>query len=167
VFGWVRRRAENAGLRDGQCGAITVIQRFGGALNLNVHFHSLVLDGVFTRARPTAAPVFQAQPAPTDAEVADVLDQVYRRVRRVLHRRGRWPEEDSSASDPVAEQLPLLAEYAAASIQGLMASGPRGASRAPAPIGGRYGGRRQAAVRASGGILAARERGRAGARAGT
>jgi hypothetical protein len=45
-----------------------------GAQNLNVHFRSLVLDGVFTRSQPTAAPVFHALPAPTDAEVADVLD---------------------------------------------------------------------------------------------
>ena len=30
------------------CGAVTFIQRFGLALNLNVHFHSLALDGVYT-----------------------------------------------------------------------------------------------------------------------
>ena len=30
-----------------QAGAVTLIQRFGGALNLNIHFHMLVLDGVF------------------------------------------------------------------------------------------------------------------------
>ena len=29
VFGWMRRWAGNEGLRDGQCGAVTVIQRFG------------------------------------------------------------------------------------------------------------------------------------------
>lgn len=29
-------------------GAITLIQRFGSALNLNVHFHMLLLDGVYT-----------------------------------------------------------------------------------------------------------------------
>ena len=28
-------------------GAVTFIQRFGGAVNLNVHFHMLFLDGVF------------------------------------------------------------------------------------------------------------------------
>lgn len=32
-------------------------------------------------------------------------------------------------SDPVAEQLPRLAEYASASIQGLVASGPRAGHR--------------------------------------
>ena len=30
-------------------GAVTLIQRFGSALNLNVHFHLLVLDGVYRR----------------------------------------------------------------------------------------------------------------------
>ena len=33
---------------------MTVIQRFGGGLNLNVHFHTLVLDGVFTLKTPWA-----------------------------------------------------------------------------------------------------------------
>ena len=94
-------------------------------LHQNVHIHSLVLDGVFTRSAPTVAPVFHALTAPTDAEVAEVLDQIYSRVRRLLRRRGRVPEEESSPSDPVAEQMPLLAEYASASIQGLVASGPR------------------------------------------
>jgi hypothetical protein len=28
VFGWVRRTAARQGIRDGQCGAVTVIQRF-------------------------------------------------------------------------------------------------------------------------------------------
>ena len=28
-------------------GAVTLIQRFGSALNLNVHFHMLFLDGVY------------------------------------------------------------------------------------------------------------------------
>jgi hypothetical protein len=28
-------------------GAVTLIQRFGGAINLNVHFHMLFLDGVY------------------------------------------------------------------------------------------------------------------------
>jgi hypothetical protein len=28
-------------------GAVTLIQRFGSALNLNLHFHMLFLDGVY------------------------------------------------------------------------------------------------------------------------
>lgn len=34
VFGWLRRAAARHGLRDSQCGAVTVIQRFGSSLNL-------------------------------------------------------------------------------------------------------------------------------------
>jgi hypothetical protein len=84
VFGWLRRTAAREGVRDGQGGAGTVIQRFGGSLNLNVHVHSLVLDGVFTRCTPTAVPVFRALPAPTDDDVAQVLEQVHHRVLGLL-----------------------------------------------------------------------------------
>ena len=42
-----RARARKAGYPDGEHGAVTVVQRFGGGLNLNVHFHTLVPDGTF------------------------------------------------------------------------------------------------------------------------
>ena len=32
---------------DGETGMVTSVQRFGGALNLHVHFHTLALDGVY------------------------------------------------------------------------------------------------------------------------
>ena len=44
IFADYRRRARVRG----HCGAITFVQRFGSALNLNVHFHCVVPDGVFT-----------------------------------------------------------------------------------------------------------------------
>jgi len=43
-----------------ECGTVTLIQRFGSALNLNIHFHLLWLDGVY---EPVAAPPGQAAPA--------------------------------------------------------------------------------------------------------
>ena len=33
---------------DAKTGFVTFIQRFGGSLNLNIHFHMLCLDGVYT-----------------------------------------------------------------------------------------------------------------------
>ncbi len=49
VFASLRRRARQQWSIDrGQCGAVTFLQRFGDALNANVHFHSLVLDGSTT-----------------------------------------------------------------------------------------------------------------------
>jgi hypothetical protein len=50
VFGWLRRAAASQGIVAGRRGVVTAIQRFGGALKLNILFHSLVLDGVSTRA---------------------------------------------------------------------------------------------------------------------
>jgi hypothetical protein len=46
--GFLRRRAQRNGVADGPCGAIVIVQRFGGALKLNIHLHALALDGVFT-----------------------------------------------------------------------------------------------------------------------
>jgi hypothetical protein len=36
VFGWLAATAARQGLRQAQCGAVTAIQRFGSALNLNL-----------------------------------------------------------------------------------------------------------------------------------
>jgi hypothetical protein len=47
VLGFERRRARRRGVPDGRGGAVTAIQRFGSALNTNVHFHTLVAQGVF------------------------------------------------------------------------------------------------------------------------
>ena len=90
----------------------------------NVHFHSLVLDGVYTRPTPTARPVFHRLPAPTDADIAALLTRLQRRVRRLLARRGRL-SDDAEATDPFAAQEPLFAGAVAASLQGRVALGPR------------------------------------------
>jgi hypothetical protein len=52
VLGFLRGRARDEGVADGRGGAVAVIQRFGSALNLNVHTHVLGLDGVFARDVP-------------------------------------------------------------------------------------------------------------------
>jgi len=47
------RSAEERGIGRGRTGMLTLIQRFGSGVNLNVHFHSLVLDGLFTVTYPS------------------------------------------------------------------------------------------------------------------
>jgi len=42
VLTFERRRAERRGFRGAPGGAVTAIQRFESALNLNVHFHNKV-----------------------------------------------------------------------------------------------------------------------------
>ena len=58
---------DQAGLKTDEAdgGAVTLIQRFGSAANLNTHLHCLVLDGVYRRGTD-GEPVFVEVPTPTD-----------------------------------------------------------------------------------------------------
>ena len=125
LFGSLRRRARKHWQVEGQqCGAVTFVQRFGGALNLNVHFHSLVLDGVYA-AGPKEKLRFHPLPPPSDAEVAAVASQVAQRIARMLERRGLGPEAESSEADSLSRDQPLLAELYGASASNRIAMGPR------------------------------------------
>jgi len=127
VFGFLRRRARDRGVTDGRGGAVVVLQRFGGALNLNVHLHALVLDGVF--AREGGRLRFHPLPALATADVADVLATIVPRVADWLARRGESDEADQGA-DAWAEAAPVLAGLAAASVQGVAALGRVAGTRA-------------------------------------
>jgi hypothetical protein len=81
VFRLVRERARDEGVEGGRGGAVVVIQRFGGALNLNVHFHALVLDGVFAPA-DDGTPVFHRTRRLTTLDVREVLATVEPLVAR-------------------------------------------------------------------------------------
>ena len=47
ISSYQKKKAKLYGLKAARPGAVTFIQRFGSALNLNVHFHTLFADGVF------------------------------------------------------------------------------------------------------------------------
>ncbi len=65
ISSWMRRRARGLGI-TGQLktGSVTAIQRCGSALNLNVHFHTLTIDGVYRISSPDKHS-FHSIPAPT------------------------------------------------------------------------------------------------------
>jgi hypothetical protein len=129
LFASLRRRARMQwGVHRGQCGPVTFVQRFGSALNLNLHFHTLAFDGVFEVAAG-GTPRFHPLPPPDEAEVARVVAPTARRLARVLESRGLGPHSDLVDSDPLARDEPLLAALAAASLQGRVATGPRTGQR--------------------------------------
>jgi rRNA maturation protein Nop10 len=70
-----------------QTGAVTLIQHFGGALNLNVHFHMLFLDGVYIEDKYGASR-FHRVKAPTSDELAKLTHTVAHRIGRYFERRG-------------------------------------------------------------------------------
>src|SRR5437660_187635 len=86
--------ARAMGEEAGRCGAVTFIQRFGGALNLNVHFHCVVPDGVFVREG--GALHFVAVRPPTDEEVQTVLLRVARWLDRLLRPHRPGPDTELS-----------------------------------------------------------------------
>ena len=126
---YLRTWARQHGVRDGRGGSVAVLQRFGGSLNLNVHVHALVLDGVFTHR--TGGPVrFHPTPAPSETDVAEVLASLVPAVHRLLRREG---VEGEDVADPFTEAEPLLAGWAAASVEGLATAG--GERRRPTRLG--------------------------------
>jgi hypothetical protein len=122
------RSAHRLGLGRGRTGMLTVVQRFGGGVNLNVHFHTLVLDGVFTERMPGRLQFHAATP-PSDEAVAAVLGAIRHRVGRWLARRGWAPGAEPEAPDGLAEISPVLAEIMSASVQGRVALGRHAGAR--------------------------------------
>ena len=104
VLGFERRRASRRGVRGGVGGAVTAIQRFGSALNTNVHFHTLVAQGVFAE-QADGTLRFAPAPAPSDLDVARLLASVRRRIVRLVARHGIDLEQPSDEVDPADERL--------------------------------------------------------------
>ena len=123
VFGSARRRAGFAASdRTIRCGSATFVQRFGGKLNLNVHFHMLALDGVYAEDKKGHIR-FHSLPPPSDAEVTRVVGTIHRCVVKVLERRDT--QADPSEADTLGQDQPVLAELYSASVSGRVAAGPR------------------------------------------
>lgn len=68
-------------------GAVTLIQRFGSALNLNIHYHMLFLDGVYVD-QPDGSARFRWVKAPTTQELTQLAHTIGQRVGRFLERQG-------------------------------------------------------------------------------
>jgi hypothetical protein len=119
------------------CGAITFVQRFGSALQLNVHFHVLVPDGAFDAhcAReqselakcpvPTDDGVFVADEAPDNDDVRRIM---VRAGRRVMSKLSRFFEDDDERRREIDRLLESL-DAASATSQPVLF--PRDARRAP------------------------------------
>ena len=118
VFAALRRRARRVcGVPRGQCGAVVFVQRFGDALNLNVHFHAhgppsdAELAGI---ARRVARALTQGDPgvprdagsaaapgpaAPDCGDVVRARPRVVERLRRGLAPGGMCPDAASLAAE--------------------------------------------------------------------
>lgn len=106
-------------------GAVTLIQRFGGALNLNVHFHMLFLDGVYVDDTRSGTR-FRWVSAPASDDLTRLTHTMAHRVSRFLERQGLLVRDDETAylsldtegDDPMASLIGHSVTYR-------IATGPR------------------------------------------
>ena len=113
---------------EGHGGAVTLIQRFGSAANLNIHLHCLVLDGVYRRG-VDGAPDFVEASAPTVDELHALLHTLIARLMKMLTRRGVQVEDMGQTylaePDADAEEARTLRPLQAAAVTYRIAFGPR------------------------------------------
>lgn len=79
-----------------QTGAVTLIQRFGSALNLNVHFHMPFIDGVFRETHNGQLKCHRVHAA-TNSELNTLVATISQRVASHLERQSLLVRDDESS----------------------------------------------------------------------
>jgi hypothetical protein len=120
VCRWQRERARIAGLWGTRSGAICFPQLFGGSLNLNVHYHVVAPDGVFTLDEGSERANFHRLPKPDHTDLDTLAFDVEMRVKRWLRRGGLLGNE--SDADDIAEDPATLSALDAC-LQGSLGVG--------------------------------------------
>ena len=117
---WYRKAT---GRKHGKSGAVTAIQRFGSALNLNLHFHVVHMDGVFDRGKDDALHFFQATPSTEDVE--RLVEEIAGSCESWLAKQGyAGDDEDNTEDDEDAQGVLQMA-----SLNGVVALGERAGKR--------------------------------------
>ena len=124
---WQERASPGPCGEEADGGAVTLIQRFGSAANLNIHLHCLVLDGVYRRT--DGDPVFVEVSAPSDEALQALLHKIISRLMKLLTRRGVLVEEAGSSyladGDADSDDARTLRPLQAAACTYRIAFGPR------------------------------------------
>ena len=119
-----------AGLRSGagaRTGAVTLIQRFGSALNLNPHLHMLFVDGAYTFDDET--PRFHRVAAATQAELQRLLLAIATRVTRALEKQGLLTRDEENPSLDI-ELADDFEQLLGAAVHYRIATGPHAGRKA-------------------------------------
>lgn len=122
VSQFIQKRLREKGYGKSKTGGILVIQRLGGALNLNVHFHAIFLDGGFSYDEKTKKFLFcELSDSISSQDVADVLQKVAMRVFKEIQKHGYIIDGEQSGSiEPDGAAL-----CDAASVKNMIAFGER------------------------------------------
>ncbi|MFN5167604.1 MAG: transposase [Pseudomonadota bacterium] len=118
---------EGLGAAPDQGCAVTLVQRFGSAANLDIHLHDLVVDGV-CRGEADGMPSCVEAAAPTDDELHALLQTVIAWLLKMPTRRGVLVEDMGQTwqaePDADGEEARTLRPLQAAAITCRIAFGP-------------------------------------------
>jgi hypothetical protein len=140
VLAWHLLNCAQVKADEGQGGAVTLIQRFGSAANLNIHLHCLALDGDYRR-RADGVPIVGEVSPRTDGELHGLLQTVTTRLLRRLTRREALIGEEEMSKTYLAElnadgdEARTLRARQAAAITYRLAFGPRAWQKLLTPRG--------------------------------
>lgn len=114
--------------RNLEAGAVTLIQRFGGHVNLNVHFHMLHVQGAWEISNDESSETFHSANYPTNEELLNCVEKVASGTLRIL-KRMNFVLQDDSGVDVIANNNTdiddPLSSIQAASTQNKIALGIR------------------------------------------
>ena len=98
-------------------GSICFVQRFGGALNLNVHFHLLQIEGVY-ELKKTETTKFKHTKSPSNLDIKNLVTIIREKIIKHLRRSGYLkdlpPDEDTK--DSLFDEEPTYAGLMSASV---------------------------------------------------
>jgi len=117
IFEHLRAACERPGA---QAGSVTFVQSFSSTLQLNVHFHCLVPDGVYVPRDGAVADFVEASPL-LDEDVARVAARIHERVGALLR-----PQLAERPPEPPAD---AVGQLQAASLAGVVSLGERAGRR--------------------------------------
>ena len=109
--------------KQANTGAVTYIQRFGSALNLNIHFHMLFLEGVITQECGQSK--FKCVKAPNHNDMETLVNVISHRIATYLEKAGLVQRDmDNTFLDLPMDDEDSLLPLQAASVNYRIAVGP-------------------------------------------
>lgn len=121
-----RHYQRRAGLSKskGKTGAVTLIQRFGGSLNLNVHFHMLFVDGCYELGQGKEPVGFTPAPAPSQKELSEVLAEIIKKLVRKLEKKGILTRDEEQGLQLSLDEVDGFSRLQQSSVTYRFAIGP-------------------------------------------
>ena len=112
VTAWLRQVGVHGGT-EGDPGSVTVTQRFGSALNLNLHFHVLLLDGLYVEGAADG-PRWRRSRRWREEDVDGLVVRIADRCETWLADQGFPADDDETCDDDPDDALALIQSAAVA-----------------------------------------------------